>query len=789
MSEEGEKPNDAGGAGRNSSLRPNSEAPTSSTQISRHVSELDPDLLQKAHTQWQFGDWASLTSLATPALEQHPDRASLALLAAAGLFQAADPEVAREYVQRARDWGCPESMIRRVLISGAYNSLGRTRMAEGKEDRAALLMERASAVAFPQDDAQLITSARTAYQAAQLGVHRLRNESEANPRTIRTPNTKTSQSTSSQRLSASSSHSTDPVSRLHRILDRLANNVIESGLNLTLDGIRVFEADDPFLPGKLALGLSYRVTERSANTRQRAGACEEFRQAMELVRGREQKSWGIYYYLQALCRLKKDNLLETALSRQQLDELRQELDWRGFVDESTYDLIGKPTNFYHVAFSIAQLRADLGWDEPHHAEVLLQKLQDQYRNHSGGHGFADETGGKGRYDRYSILLIAEIGHRFREAGRKMPPELQNWLRRSTEVALVNLNERGDGFQYGRSIGAYGDTAYLEILTSAAWNGLLSPIEMRMGYAFSVRATAKFLDFWYDASRQAVNLWEGGRSTDDYRGKHRILGETLTLLQQHLSTHEIWRRLGISTSEPSDSEYSAWLTGLPRATLTRFAEGEYSRALLTVRDGEHIFSLPLVNGDIYHDQTAYNPTPFSHKLIQAVPESYVPQLVPRIEMEDGTVLMPLSFMRHITLEQSGECTKLLVEQDVLTALGGKHPTPDPRVSARTSFEFRSGYVTRTDEFFANSEHSIQAIEIQIVTNAHRAEWSGDGVLLEGAGIRKIEVQGYTADELFTESDGTPGPMADQCAVTRVRWRGPPLARDSVISVAWTIRYDS
>ena len=787
MSEEGEKPNDAGGAGRNTSLRPNSEATTSSTQISRHVSELDPDLLQKAHTQWQFGDWASLASLATPALEQHPDRASLALLAAAGLFQAADPEVAREYVQRARDWGCPESMIRRVLISGVYNSLGRARMAEGKEDRAAPLMEQASVVAFPQDDAQLINSARTAYQAAELGVHRSRSEPETGTRSAAARNRKGDPFPAASKLATSPSQPTDPVSRLHRNLDRLTYNVIESGLDLTLDGIRVFEADDPFLPGKLALGLSYRVIERSANSQQRERACRDFRDAMELVRGREQKSWGIYYYLLALSRLKQHNLLEAALSPQHLEELRQQLDWRGFVDEATYDLIRKPTNFYNVAFSIAQLRADLGWDDPHHAEVLLQKMVDHYRRHSGDHGFADETGGEGRYDRYSILLIAEIGHRFREAGRAMPPELQNWLRRSAEVALVNLNERGDGFQYGRSIGAYGDTAYLEILTSAAWHGLLSPVEMRMGYLFSLRATEKFLNFWYDEKRQAVNLWEDGRSTDGYRGKHRILGETLTLLQQHLSTHEIWRRLEVPQREPTDSEFSSWLRGLPRATLTRFAEGDYSRALLTVRDGEHVFSLPLVNGARYHDQTAYNPTPFSHKLIQAIPESLVPQLVPRIELDDESVLMPLSFMRCITLEQTEEAVRLVVEQDAMDALGGKHPEPDPRISLRTTFEFHPECVTRKDEFTRNPQTRIRGISLQLVTDARGAEWSGNDVVLEGAGTRKLEVDGYTADDLIMEHDGTPGPMAKQGGVTRVRWKGFPTEEESVFRVAWAIRY--
>ena len=47
------------------------------------ASPYDEGLLDKAKTQWQRGDWDSLALLQRDALEYHPDRAKLALLAAA----------------------------------------------------------------------------------------------------------------------------------------------------------------------------------------------------------------------------------------------------------------------------------------------------------------------------------------------------------------------------------------------------------------------------------------------------------------------------------------------------------------------------------------------------------------------------------------------------------------------------------------------------------------------------------------------------------------------------------
>lgn len=743
---------------------------------------LDPDPLEKARTQWEFGDWVSLAELADKPLAEHPDRSRLALLAAAGLFQQGDRAAGEELARQAREWGCETARIRRVLVAGVYNSLARARLLQGREADTARLTELACMTGMPEGEARLVVPARIAYQAAALGRPQPRLGLAFN-RDGSLIESRLSDDRDTRRPDGDASH----IRRLNRIMGRVTEGLVRSGQEFTLDGIRVFEAKDPFLPGKIALGLSYRLMSRVHNSRDLRKACREFQAVDEITRGRKQETWGIYFYLVALSRLHRLGVLEEVFSADRLDELRNVLDWRGFVDETTYEMTGRPYNFYGVAFSIAQLRAYIGWDDSTHSEILLQKMVEQYRAYSGDRGFADETGGEGRYDRYSILLIAEIAHRFREADRSLPAELQNWLRRSAEIVLVSLNRHGDGFQFGRSIGAYGDTAFLEVLSAAAWHDLLSPIESRMAYAFSQRATRKFLDFWYDDERQAVNLWEDGRRTDSYRGKHRILGETISLLHQHLYTHQIWDQLGIKASAGLDVEFEDWLEQRPRFTLTWFSEHDYARGMLTARDGEHVFMLPLVNGAEYHDCTAYYPVPFARGLIQAAPDGRFPQLVPRLELDDGTILMPLSFMYNISLRESADSASLTVEQTELDALGQQKPVSDSRVAVRTRFDFLPGSITRTDEFMLAEGVGIHRIDLEFATDAIGARWDGDGVLFDGAGVSRLDVDGYQAHSIEDVGDDKSFASPEANLHTLVRWRMAPQKNGESINLSWSCHY--
>lgn len=198
--------------------------------------------------------------------------------------------------------------------------------------------------------------------------------------------------------------------------------------------------------------------------------------------------------------------------------------------------------------------------------------------------------------------------------------MKAWLRKSADLVLVNLNARGDGSSYGRSTGPYGDTAFLEVLSAAAYFDVLTPVDKDMAYAFATRAVRKYVDFWVDPAMRSVNMWEKGRATDQYRNKTRILGENFSLSDQLVKTNDLWSRLGYKNRAPSPG-FDACLATLPRTTLTWFTRGEHDRALLTYRDGSHVVSLPMVNGGPrYHNMNAYFPIPYSPRLVQGSPNA-------------------------------------------------------------------------------------------------------------------------------------------------------------------------
>jgi hypothetical protein len=130
----------------------------------------DENLLERARTQWQFGDWQSLAAIERDTLQHHPDRAKLALLAAAGRLQTGRDAEARQLIRLALDWGISKSLVSRILIAGVHNSLGRAAAIVNQQNRALRHFEGAIRVGMRGGDARLITQARTGEQLRQLGL-------------------------------------------------------------------------------------------------------------------------------------------------------------------------------------------------------------------------------------------------------------------------------------------------------------------------------------------------------------------------------------------------------------------------------------------------------------------------------------------------------------------------------------------------------------------------------------------------------------------------------------------
>ena len=130
----------------------------------------DENLLERSRTQWQFGDWASLAALDRDTLQHHPDRAKLALLAAAGHLQQGNSQAARQLTRLAQDWGCSKKLVSQILISGVHNSVGRAGAICNQQHRALRHFETAITIGTSGSDTKLLTKARVGEQLSQLGI-------------------------------------------------------------------------------------------------------------------------------------------------------------------------------------------------------------------------------------------------------------------------------------------------------------------------------------------------------------------------------------------------------------------------------------------------------------------------------------------------------------------------------------------------------------------------------------------------------------------------------------------
>ena len=573
-----------------------------------------------------------------------------------------------------------------------------------------------------------------------------------------------------------------PMSR--ELLVRLA----QEGRALQLDGVPVFNGDDKFLPGKIALGLAEFLVTVPAEDSRRAEYIASFRRISRLTVDDPNDSWGIYYYMSALNQLRKAGLLGGAVDRLTLAKLRVRLDWRSFVDVDNFTLIDHPNNYYCVAFGIARLRVLMGWEDPAGSDQLLKKMLEHYRQYSGEYGFADETNGEGRFDRYSVLLSAEIAQKFIETGSQPPAEVIGWVRKSADVMLQRMNLNGDGFEYGRSLGPYGLTAMIEVLSAAAVLDVLNAREKALAYAFICLAGRHYVDFWLNPKAGSVDMWDQGRRTDAYRGKFRILGENLSLAHQFVYTNAFWNQLGFRDQAPPMTDFASALQHLPRRTVTWFARGEYDRMLLTLRDRGHVIGLPLINGGTsQHMHNPYFPIPYSPGMLDSVADGTAPQLIAHFTLADGSVLSPLAYFQHVKVTERGERTVITFEQSHLDKLGTERPVPDDRISVSSTYVLEPGRITRTDVYTPHGKIPLKSFRMEFATYSDAASQQGESTVFGHGMVRKFSASGFEHCGVAPVQDDvayhTPtGPYAN-----RVVCESGERTLQGALTLGWTLSY--
>ncbi len=588
--------------------------------------------------------------------------------------------------------------------------------------------------------------------------------------------------------------------KLKPIMISLFQRIKEGGLTLAMDGVPAYNPKAQFVAGKVINQSCFTALE-FVRTEESIDILSDIIQMMSTM---EMETWGILHSITGLYRLHQQHLLEKVVDPQTLERLKKALDWRTFINEDDhYALISKPTNYYGVAFGIARYRELLGWEPEKHSTHLLDRLIEHIDQYSGEFCYMDETPGDGRFDRYSLLVPSELASMLLTTGIEVPVKIRVMLRNSCRMFLQMANEDGSGFPYGRSIGAYGDTAILEVFSVAAkLGGILTDDEMEIAYGYCTRIVNTMVDFWYDQEMDSINMWDKGRRTDDYRNKNRILGENLSLNMQVINAYEHWKAAGFEDRQICP-DYAQRIAALPAYTYVPFAEGEYKRGAAIVRDGNRIWTLPLINGaHKYYDKDAYLHIPYQNMVLMGVPECNHGQLIPQLIMENGDIYMPLVYTTEITPVTGQGCMVITCEYDGLCRMGNgimmnqalqmkpvasKGPEKVPDTNAVVTYGFEKNAIHRKDKLIVNNGNRVIEARLVLLTYSEEPQVNGCSVTFGQGSITGMTAAGFDTCEVYSAtSDGNYDTPRGRLAY-EVVWSRKKALQANEFQFSWTITY--
>lgn len=370
------------------------------------------------------------------------------------------------------------------------------------------------------------------------------------------------------------------------------DQLLKEKLNIKVHGVSIFKEDitnegiekDYFISGKIMNLVSYLATEDASYLR-------VFDQLRPLLDKQPMKTWGMLYYLEGLYRLKKHNLLDKI---KPIDDLNEILHYKHFLNIESMELDHLPTNYYNVAFSICKYRELLNLENQGFSDKILTHFITHVKTYSKA-GFMDETNGFGRYDRYSLLTSSEFAMTLMDVGLEVPTFIIEMIKKSKDVVIAMANKQGDGFTYGRSVGAYGDTGVHQILSTAYKLGLLTEEESHLSYAYMIKSLDKYYNFWLiDSNHLNINAYD--RQTDAYRHQRRSLGESISILTQWIG---IWKSYEDILYKPTTFAYQKHYTRLSEHPL---------RGLYTYNK-QRLITLGIISGaQQYYKMASYQPIP-------------------------------------------------------------------------------------------------------------------------------------------------------------------------------------
>lgn len=127
-------------------------------------------LLEQVISQWQCGEWQSLTELDLETLQRHPDRGRLILFVATARFQTGNEPEAKRLIRLVLGWGMDKNLVSRILVSGVHNSLACAHMTMNDDKCALNHFKDAIQIVLADAERLLAGQTRMVREAARLGL-------------------------------------------------------------------------------------------------------------------------------------------------------------------------------------------------------------------------------------------------------------------------------------------------------------------------------------------------------------------------------------------------------------------------------------------------------------------------------------------------------------------------------------------------------------------------------------------------------------------------------------------
>ncbi len=250
------------------------------------------------------------------------------------------------------------------------------------------------------------------------------------------------------------------------------------------------------------------------------------------------------------------------------------------------------------------------------------------------------------------------------------------------------------------------------------------------------------------------------------------------------------RAGMKGQVPKP-DLGAWLERTqPQFSLTRFAAGEYDRALAVYRDKGHVFSLNMVNGGpSQHDNSPYYALPFATGIIAGTADSgpQHAQLLPKFKLADGSELIGAAYIKDISDQRDGKRHLVSYRQDALDKLGGSAPVKDERITLSTVYTFEAGSLTRTDTYTPKAPVQVDTLSLDFASFSGGASVNGTKVSFADGKVSAFDTSGLNTCKATATGGAAPFRANDGPMKTHVRCETSRFMFDKPLVVSWRIHY--